>query len=271
MDFSWATDTGFLLYAISTLDIVVVAYLIYRILLLIRGTRAEQILVGLAFIVLAFFVSRLLGLKTLSWILDNFTSSFVLIVIIVFQDNIRNGLSGVRWGWLFGTGTKTQGLRLVDKLSRAVEAMAREKIGAIIVVEREGDLSKLEETGFPLDSEISTELMMQIFTPPGPLHDGALLVQHGRLTRAGVWLPLTRNPRIARSMGSRHRAALGITETMDAIALVVSEERGQVSVCEGGVLTRDLNSEMLRKILQRHLGGGAAAPAKPSPTPSVEE
>jgi diadenylate cyclase len=254
VDWDFFEGTSGLTWLLAAADILLVAYLIYRVLLLIRGTRAQQVLVGLTLIAGSFFASKLFGLKTLSWILDNFISSFLLIVIVVFQHDIRRGLSrvGRRTGY-GGIGYGT-GAYLVDELTRAASTMAKDRIGAIIVIERDADLSELAETGIRVDARISTPLLAQIFTPPGPLHDGAAIIQQGRIAAAAVFLPLTQNPRIDPALGTRHRAGVGATEEVDAIAIVVSEERGQVSIAEGGQLTRDLDETMLRKVLQNYLG-----------------
>ena len=254
MDLSLLTHSSAVKLLMSFMDILVVAYLVYRVLLLIRGTRAQQVLMGLALIGLAFFGSRYLGLRTLSWILDNFISSVVLIIIVVFQHDIRRGLSRVGKRPFFEAIAYGQGAFLVDELTRAAETLAKDRIGAIILVEREADLGELAETGIRVDARISTGLLVQIFIPPGPLHDGAVLIQHGRVSAAAVFLPLTQNPRLDPSLGTRHRAAVGATEEIDAIAIVVSEERGQISVAEGGTLTRDLDGTTLRKVLQRYFG-----------------
>jgi len=251
-DFLRSSELGVVVAAI--IDILVVAYLIYRVLLLIRGTRAQQILVGLGLIVGGFFASNLFGLRTLSWILDNFISSFLLIVIVVFQHDIRRGLSRVGRRPFLGGAGYGQGAYLVDELTRAAESMAKDRLGAIILVEREADLSELAETGIRVDARISTGLLMQVFTPPGPLHDGAVIIQAGRISAGAVFLPLTQNPRLDPSLGTRHRAGVGATEEVDAIAIIVSEERGQISIAEGGTLTRDLDAAMLRKVLQRYFG-----------------
>ena len=254
MDLSFFTRTNVLNVVVSLADILAVAYIIYRVLLLIRGTRAQQILVGLGLIALSFFGSKLFGLKTLYWILENFISSFVLIIIVVFQHDIRRGLSRVGKRPIFEAIAYGQGAFLVDELTRAAETLAKDRIGAILLVEREADLGELAETGIRVDARISTGLIVQIFVPPGPLHDGAAVIQQGRVSAAAVFLPLTQNPRLDPSLGTRHRAAVGATEEVDAIAIVVSEERGQVSVAEGGSLTRDLDPAMLRKVLQRYFG-----------------
>lgn len=254
LDVSLFTRTNVLNVVVSAADILVVAYLIYRVLLLIRGTRAQQVLVGLGLIAIAFFASKVFQLKTLSWILDNFISSFVLIVIVVFQHDIRRGLSRVGKRPIFEAIAYGQGAFLVDELTRAAEILAKDRIGAILLVEREANLGELAESGIRVDARISSGLIVQIFIPPGPLHDGAALVQQGRISAAAVFLPLTQNPRLDPSLGTRHRAAVGATEEVDAVAIVVSEERGQISVAEGGTLTRDLDAVMLRKLLQRYFG-----------------
>ncbi|MED5465359.1 MAG: diadenylate cyclase CdaA [Myxococcota bacterium] len=262
MSFEWMDSEIVFQALLSCLDILVVAYLIYRVLLLIRGTRAQQVLMGLGLIVISFFASKLLGLQTLSWILDNFISSFLLIAIVVFQHDIRRGLSRMGRRPFYGAAGYGQGAFVIDELTRAAEAMAKDRIGAIVLVEREADLSELAETGIRVDGRVSTALLMQMFTPPGPLHDGAVIMQQGRVSAASVFLPLTQNPRLDPSLGTRHRAAVGATEELDAIAIVVSEERGQISIVEGGVLTRDLDGAMLRKVLQRYLGSRARPPRK---------
>ena len=254
MDLGFLADNTVLRVLESLADVLVVSYLIYRVLILIRGTRAQQVLVGLTLIGIAFFASKFLQLRTVSWILDNFIGSFLLLVIVVFQHDIRRGLSRVGRRPFFGGVAYGQGAYLVDELTRAAEAMSRDKIGAIILIEREADLSELAETGIRVDGRVSTGLIVQIFMPPGPLHDGAVIIQQGRVTAAAVFLPLTQNPRLDPSLGTRHRAAVGATEEVDAIAIVVSEERGQVSIAEGGSLTRDLDPAMLRKVLTRYFG-----------------
>lgn len=247
-------DSTFFGALVAVVDIAVVAYIIYRVLLLIRGTRAQQILVGLGLIAIGFFLSNLLGLRTLSWILNNFISSFLLIVIVVFQHDIRRGLSRVGRRSLLGPAAYGQGAYLVDELTRAAEAMSKDRVGAIILVERGASLVELAEAGIRVDARISTALLMQIFTPPGPLHDGATIIQNGRISAAAVFLPLTQNPQLEPSLGTRHRAAVGATEELDAVAIVVSEEKGKISIAESGQLRRDLDASTLRKELHRHFG-----------------
>ena len=253
-DISSLTRTQLMHGLMATVDILLVAYLVYRVLLLIRGTRAQQVLVGLALIAAGSVAAKTFHLRTLAWLFDNFLSSLVLVTIVVFQHDIRRGLSRVGRRPIFEAIGYGQGAFLVDELTRAAEALAKDRVGAIIMVERDADLSELAETGIRVDARVSTALIVQVFTPPGPLHDGALVVQQGRMAAAAVFLPLTQNPRLDPSLGTRHRAAVGITEEVDAITIVVSEERGQISVAEGGTLTRDLDAVILRKVLQRYLG-----------------
>jgi diadenylate cyclase len=237
----------------SVADIILVAYLIYRILLLIKGTRAQQVLLGLAVLVGAAFFAKLLGLRTFSWILDTFFSSFLLVVVVVFQNDIRRGLSRVGRRTFLG-GEASNSAELVDELCNAAEAMSRDRTGALILIERDADLTELADTGVEIDAKVSHSLLVQTFTVPGPLHDGAVIIQRGRITAASVFLPLTDSMRIDVSLGTRHRAAVGITEEWDAIALVVSEETGHISFVEGGHLTRAVEPVVLRRLLMRYIG-----------------
>ena len=246
-------QSAYVLFIIGIFDIIVVAYLIYRILILIRGTRAQNALVGLGILGLGFFGSKWLGLKTLFWLLDNFIGSILLIVIVVFQHDIRRGLSRVGQRPLMGTPAYGQGAYLVDELTRAAEIMAKEGIGAIIVIERDADLGEIAESGIRVDARISTALLQQIFTPPGPLHDGAVVIQQGRVMAAAVFLPLSQNQTLEQSLGTRHRAALGVTEELDALAIIVSEQRRQISFAEHGQLHRDIDVNNLRLMLQQRL------------------
>ena len=240
---------------VSLIDILVVAYVFYRVLLVIRGPRAQQVLVGLAILVVGFFTSKALGLTTLTWIFDNFIGSFLLIIVVVFQNDIRRLLSRVGKGPLSGPGRSQRGAHLVEQLALAAETMSRQRIGALVLVERDADLSELATQGaaIEVDAELSANLLVQVFTPPGPLHDGAVIIQGDRVGVAAAILPLSQNPQIDTRLGTRHRAALGATEEYDAIALVVSEETGGISLAEAGALTRGLSGMTLRSTLDRYL------------------
>ena len=234
-------------------DILCVAFLVYRVILLIKGTRAVQMLVGLFIIGFVYIGSRLLGLFTLQWILDGFLSSLVLVVVILFQNDIRRALINVGKKPFFSDSSSREEGEIIDELVRACVTLASRKIGALIVIERETGLRDILEIGVEIDAKVVAELIISIFLPYSPIHDGALILQQGRLKRAGCFLPLSQNPDINKSLGTRHRAAIGLTEVVDAVVVVVSEETGKISVVVGGKITRDMNSSTLPRILKRLL------------------
>jgi diadenylate cyclase len=241
-------------FPVDVVDILLVAFLIYRILLLIKGTRAFQVLLGMILIVAAFVGSRQLGLVTLNWILDSFLSSFILVVVILFQSDIRRALAQMGkhrfWGMTHGLPIT---IDVVEELVRAAAGLANKRIGAIIVVERETRLMDHMEGGVLLDARVSRELIHSIFLPYSPIHDGAVTVGNQRILWAGSFLPLTTRTDIDKDLGTRHRAAMGITEETDAVAIVVSEERSAMSLVINGRITRDLDTKTLRKVLTRLL------------------
>ncbi|MBQ7249649.1 MAG: diadenylate cyclase CdaA [Deltaproteobacteria bacterium] len=234
-------------------DILCVAFLVYRVILLIKGTRAVQMLVGLFIIGFVYIGSRLLGLFTLQWILDGFLSSLVLVVVILFQSDIRRALINVGKKPFFSDSSSREEGEIIDELVRACVTLASRKIGALIVIERETGLRDILEIGVEIDAKVVAELIISIFLPYSPIHDGALILQQGRLKRAGCFLPLSQNPDINKSLGTRHRAAIGLTELVDAVVVVVSEETGKISVVVGGKITRDMSSSTLPRILKRLL------------------
>lgn len=236
---------------IGALDIIVVAALIYRVLLLIRGTRAMQMVVGLGLVFLVYELSRRLGLLTLYSLLDGLLTSIVLIVVVIFQAEIRRALMrfGGRSWWLPGATEKATSA--IEEVVKAATMLAQKRIGALIVFEREAALDEFIQRGTLLDSVASKELLYGLFIPSfeNPLHDGAAVIRDGRVWQAGAFLPLTSNPEIDRTLGSRHRAALGITEETDAVVLVVSEERGAISLVFNGNMVRDVDAASLREAL----------------------
>jgi len=237
----------------AIVDIALVYYVVYRALLLIKGTRAVPMLIGLLAIILAFFLSELAGLSTLNWLLDNFFNALLLVVIVVFQQDIRRGLTRIGMTRLFQTaqGSREQAF-LIEELVKASTALAGKKLGALIVIEREAEVAEFVEDGTKVDAVVTKELLYSIFIPElqNPVHDGAVIIRHGRIASAGAFLPLSQNPSLDRTLGTRHRAALGITEQTDAVCLVVSEERGSISLCFDGNIARDLDGGQLRKALQ---------------------
>lgn len=235
---------------IALVDIIIVYYAIYRVLLLIKGTRAAQMVIGLVLIGAGFFAATQLELTTVSWLLDNFINYFIIIIIVVFQHDIRRGL--VRIGQnLFSFGRTYEETHIFEEVIHAAEQLAKSRIGAIIVFEREGDVAEFVDTGRIVDARVSKELLVALFVPSrdNALHDGAAILKNLRVHQAGSVLPLSNNPRLDPELGTRHRAAVGITEETDAVAVVVSEERGEMSLCFHGNIARDLDAATLRKAL----------------------
>jgi uncharacterized protein (TIGR00159 family) len=238
----------------DTLDIALVALAIYWVLVLIRGTRAVQILVGLLVLLAANLTSEIFQLVTLRAILETFIPYSVLIVIVLFQQDIRRALARVGRGF-FAAVTARQESQMLEEVVRAAQALSRRRLGALIVLERETSLADLLEAGTPLDANVAKELLISLFHPSSPLHDGAVVIQQGRLASAGCILPLTARADLPEGLGTRHRAALGISEETDAVAVVVSEETAAISVVVGGEIARGLDAPRLRVLLRDILGG----------------
>jgi diadenylate cyclase len=237
----------------TLLDVAIVYYLIYRVLLIIKGTRAVPMLIGLVAIVLLYFLSQeaYVDLPTFNWLLEQFINSLFLIVVMLFQADIRRALASFGRTQFLTTFRTGQGAQVIDELIKACDSLARHGIGGLVVVEQEGDLSPYMEDSTRIDAKLSKELLYSLFVPErqNPLHDGAVVIRQGRIEAAGVFLPMSVNPQIDRALGTRHRAALGISEETDAVVLVVSEERASVSLAVGGKLERDLTVDRLRERL----------------------
>ncbi|PYM05927.1 MAG: TIGR00159 family protein [Candidatus Rokuibacteriota bacterium] len=241
----------------DAVDIVVVAAVIYWVLVLVKGTRAVQMLVGVGLLLGATVLSRRLELHSTGWILENLWSFWVVALIVLFQPELRRALAQVGEGRLLrgvlGT-TRAERTHVLDDVLRAAESLASRRIGALIVFERTTGLRSYAELGVPLDALVSPELIGSIFLPYSPLHDGAVFIQGNRVAAAGCFLPLSRNVQLGRALGTRHRAALGISEETDAIAVVVSEETGRVSVVAEGQIETPLDGETRRQRLAQLLG-----------------
>ena len=240
-------------WSLDLLDILLVAFIIYRILLLIKGTRTVQMLLGLAVLLIAYVASQLGGLHTLNWLLDNFLSSIILVIVVIFQNDIRRALMHMGRNPFFADRSFREESQAIDELVKGCTAMTAQRFGALIVIEREAGINDFLEIGTELDARISAELLCAVFHPQSPIHDGAVVIQGGRLTKAGCFLPLTQNPAVSPRLGTRHRAAIGLTELVDAVAIAVSEESGKISVAIAGKMTRDLDAITLRKVLRRLL------------------
>lgn len=234
------------------LDIGIITFLIYRLLQIVRGSRAMQMIIGLAVILVAFVSSRALGLLTLNWILDNFLASIILVIIVIFQSDIRRALTQVGSAPMFVAADRmVQGKEdIIDEVGHAAVALAEKKVGALIVLEREVGLNEYMEIGTVLDARVSRELIESVFLPEAPIHDGALVIQKGRVTAVRCLLPLSTNPNLRNTWGTRHRAALGVTEETDAVAVVVSEQEGSVALVVGGNVTENLDGARLRSALR---------------------
>ena len=248
--------------AVAGVDIALVSYLIYRFFLLIRGTRAITLLNGVILLVLATTVSRLLKLDTLHWILQYAQVALVVGLPIVFQPELRRALEQVGRGRLLLRPLRTLPEpdvgRVIDAVVGAVSTLSRNRMGALIVIERETGLGDITETGIPLDSVLTVELLVNVFVPNTPLHDGAVIIRGDRIVAAGCFLPLTDSHNGETQLGSRHRAALGISEQSDAVVVVVSEETGAVSIAHNGKLIRQLDEVNLRNMLTTLLNGEEA-------------
>ena len=238
----------------DTLDILLVAGGIYWLLLLIRGTRAIQILVGLIVLIALTLVSQLLELAALGLILERLLEPAVVIIVILFQNDIRRALARVGRG-IFPSFSNAQEIQVVEEIVRAAGSLSQRRHGALIVLERESNLGDLIEAGVPVDAALSKELLSSIFQPSSPMHDGAVVIQEGRVASAGCILPLTLRTDLPEGLGTRHRAAVGITEETDALVVVVSEETASISVVLGGEMLRGLDAPRLRVVLRDVLGG----------------
>lgn len=236
------------------LDMFLVWLIVYRLLLLIKQTRAVQMLSGLGILALTFVVSIWLELFTLNWVLDKFFSNLFVIVVILFQNEIRRALTHIGRNPFFAQVSAVEETQIVEEIAKGSFQMAQRKVGALIVIEREIGLQDFIEVGTPLDAAVTAELLLSVFSATSPLHDGALIVKGGRASQAGCFLPLSKNPILDKNLGTRHRAAIGLTEETDAIAIIVSEENRHVSISVGGQLTPDLDHPTLRKTLYELLG-----------------
>ncbi len=234
-------------------DILLTATLIYFLLKFLIGTRGWQILIGIFVILLVWFFAKLFNLTTISWIFDNLWAVGLFLLIVVFQPELRRGLAKIGEGQFLPFGFLSQ-KRVIDEVIRASIFLAERKIGALIVFERNIDLENYVEGCVKLNSEVSLELLISIFTPQTPLHDGAVIIKEQKIASARCFLPLTINPNVPKNIGTRHRAAIGISEETDAIALVVSEERGEISMAVNGILYRDLDALALQERLSVYLG-----------------
>jgi len=230
-------------------DVFIITVLLYWLIGLIRGTRAVQMVYGLLTIGVLYWTAQYFELYTLSWILSTFLSSAILILVVLFQNDIRRALTQVgRWR-IFAGGPRDQS-ELMEEIARTATMLAARRVGALLVVERSVRLNDYLDAGTSVDARVTRELLVSIFLPQSPIHDGAVIVRHGRIVAAGCFLPLTSNPAVSKSLGSRHRAAIGVTEESDAVVVVISEEEGKISLVHEGRLQQGIDALELRAALE---------------------
>jgi diadenylate cyclase len=240
----------------AAVDIALVALVLYLILALFRGTRAVQMLVGVAVLVLASLAARALELHSLGWLLDSLWSVWVVVLVVLFQPELRRALAWIGQGEGLRSlvSGRSDATRVVDEIASVTGSLSDRRIGALIVIERGTGLRQYAELGVALDALVSADLLTSVFLPYSPLHDGAAFVRDDRVVAAGCFLPLSRNAQVARQLGTRHRAALGITEETDAVAVAVSEETGRISIARDGRIEQVASPEVLRGRLSELLG-----------------
>ena len=241
----------------SAIDIIVVAVVFYQFYMLIKRTRAVQLVKGVMILLIVSLLAKYFELITISWLLDKLLYMFVVAIPVVFQPELRKALEQLGRGSFFtrhpllpGADNLTQ---VAEELVRCSQVLSKNRIGALIVIERKTGVQDFVETGIKIDGMVSSEFLVNIFIPNTPLHDGAVIIRGDRVAAAGCFLPLSENPNIQKELGTRHRAAIGLTEISDALAIVVSEETGAISVGIDGALTRFMDEKMLRELLLREL------------------
>lgn len=243
----------------TIVDISIVSYVIYKMTKLVRETRAWQLIKGILFILIASKLSEILGLRTIAFILKMIIQYLAIALVVLFQPELRRGLEQIgrsRFRNFFSFEDEGYTIKIksyIEEIIKSVVEMSKTFTGALIVIERETKIGEIIKSGIQLDSNVTSELLINIFTPNTPLHDGAVVIRGDKIKAAACFLPLTENPNLSKELGTRHRAALGISEVSDAIVVVVSEESGKISVALNGGLTRNLTSDTLRKALSKNL------------------
>jgi diadenylate cyclase len=234
------------------IDIALVAFIIYRFLLLMKGTRGVQMTLGIVMLLLFYWATRFYHLAAVDWLLTNILTYIFFAMIVLYQNEIRRALTGLGIISIWGH-TRRQTKNGLDEIAQACTTLASKKIGALIILEREIGLRNYVESGIAMDAIITYDLLVTIFSPNTPLHDGAVIVHKNRILAAGCFLPLTMDPHLSQELGTRHRAAIGITEETDAIAVIVSEETGTISLAVGGKILRNYTGESLRTALRNEV------------------
>lgn len=235
-------------WVLDILDITLMSLILYRLLLIVKGTKAAQMMIGLAILLLASLASRYLELFTIDWLVQSFWAQIVIAMIVLFQPEIRRALAHIGEARFLNFATAEE-LKSLEEIVRAAVSLANRKIGALIVIERETSLKDFVEIGTNLDARVSKELLLSIFHPTSPIHDGAVIINGNRVAAAGCFLPITLSSDLHKSLGTRHRAGIGLTEETDAVAIIVSEETGIISVGLGGKIEEKIDMGTLRDML----------------------
>ncbi|NHL83327.1 TIGR00159 family protein [Lactobacillus helveticus] len=238
------------------IDILIIWYLVYRLIMLIRGTKAVQLAKGIVFIFIVRIIAGLLQLRAVTYIVDQIVSWAVIGIIVIFQPEIRRGLERLGRTPIFsgrGESAHAKSVKMVQELDKAIQYMSKRRIGALITIQQDTGLDDYIETGIKLDADITGELLINIFIPNTPLHDGAVIINNDRISVAAAYLPLSDSSMIPKRLGTRHRAAVGISEVTDAVTIVVSEETGGVTITKNGRFLLDLTREEYLKYLNAQL------------------
>jgi diadenylate cyclase len=254
----------------AVVDILIVSALIYYLLLLIRGTRAVQMALGVGFLAVFYYLTRWLHLEMIQWILTNILPYFVFGIIVLFAAEIRRALANIGKNPLLRRFSQNPFIETYDEIVLAATTLAAQRIGGLIVIERDIGLKNYIESGIAIDAALSYDLLVAIFSPGAPLHDGAVIIQKDRITAAACFLPLTVDPKLSKELGTRHRAAIGVTEESDAVVIVVSEETGIISIVVGGQIERSFDGNSLRQRLEAIFEGKQGEDKEPGLAAVVE-
>ena len=242
---------------LDVLDVLIVTFLLYRVFSLMQGTRAVHMFFGLIVLFLLSVIAQWMNLLAVNWIISSLRTVWVIAFVIIFQPELRRALSMLGQNRWLSRFVRMRESGVIPEVCKAVQELSVKKTGALIVFEKDMGLKNYVETGTPVDGRVSAELIETIFTRPGPLHDGAVIIQSDRLVAAGCILPLSQDERLAQALGTRHRAALGLSEETDAIVVIVSEETGGIAYAEGGKLFRKVDLSTLRNELYSSFGAAA--------------
>ena len=236
------------------IDITLIAFIAYKLLKLLKNTRAEQVMKGFIFVLIFASIADIFKLNTVSWLMNQFFTVSLVFIIVVFQPELRSALERIGRGRsFFVSDSYNKNERSIDEIVSAMSSLSRQKIGALVVIEREVGLNDIIESGTNLSAEISSELLINIFIPNTPLHDGAVIIRDDLIEAAACYLPLTTNNTLSKELGTRHRAAIGISEKSDCLVVVVSEETGTISIVSNGVINRYFDDESLKDRLMKEL------------------